>query len=68
LIESRSLLISIVALIFLPLTFITGLFGMNVADIPIAQTEHAFWYITAFCVFMSLAVAAYFAGKSWLSR
>ncbi|MBA3676039.1 MAG: zinc transporter ZntB [Sphingosinicella sp.] len=68
LIESRSLLISIVALIFLPLTFITGLFGMNVADIPIAETKGAFWYITAFCILISLAIAAYFARKSWLSR
>lgn len=68
LIESRSLLISIVALIFLPLTFITGLFGMNVADIPIAETKGSFWYITAFCILISLAVAAYFARRSWLRR
>jgi zinc transporter len=68
LIEGRALLISIVALIFLPLTFITGLFGMNVQDIPIAEVDHAFWYITAFCVFVSLLIAAYFIWKRWLSR
>lgn len=68
LIEGRALLISIVALIFLPLTFITGLLGMNVSGIPIAEDPAAFWYITAFCVAVSLLIAAYFARKHWLSR
>jgi zinc transporter len=67
-IDGRALLISIVALIFLPLTFITGLFGMNVAGIPIAEVSGAFWYITAFCVAVAIAIAAWFARKSWLRR
>ena len=36
-IEKRALLLSIVALIFLPLTFLTGLLGMNVDGIPFAH-------------------------------
>lgn len=67
-IDGRALLISIVALIFLPLTFITGLFGMNVASIPIADVPGAFWYITALCVAIALAIAGWFARKSWLRR
>ena len=35
--DQRSLLISVFAFIFLPLTFITGLLGMNVEGIPYAQ-------------------------------
>ncbi len=66
-IDQRALLISIVALIFLPLTFITGLFGMNVADIPFSEAPHAFWYITGFCLVVALAGAAYFVWKRWLS-
>ena len=37
-IDQRALYISIVAFIFLPLTFITGLLGMNVEGIPYAHT------------------------------
>lgn len=68
LIETRALLISIVALIFLPLTFITGLLGMNVEGIPYAGEPWAFWGVTAFCILIALAVAAYFARIHWLRR
>lgn len=68
LIETRALLISIVALIFLPLTFVTGLLGMNVEGIPYAEEPWAFWGVTAFCILIALAVAAYFARMHWLRR
>ena len=66
--DQRSLLISIVAFIFLPLTFITGLLGMNVEGIPYAGRPWAFWGIVAFCVLVSLAVLAWFARRHWLRR
>jgi len=66
LMESRSLMISIVALVFLPLTFITGLFGMNVGGIPIDENPYAFWWITGICVLLALGVAVYFFRIQWL--
>jgi zinc transporter len=66
--DSRSLVLSIVALIFLPLTFITGLLGMNVAGIPYADEPWAFWAIVGLCVLIGLAVMAYFARIHWLNR
>lgn len=65
LMESRALLLAVVALIFLPLTFITGLFGMNVAGIPLRDDPWAFWQISGFCVILSLGIAAYFAARHW---
>ncbi|WP_159980787.1 MULTISPECIES: CorA family divalent cation transporter [unclassified Novosphingobium] len=42
--------LAVVAGIFLPLTFITGLLGINVGDIPLAQTgSHGFWIISGLC-------------------
>jgi zinc transporter len=68
LIDQRSLLISIVAFIFLPLTFITGLLGMNVAGIPYADRPWAFWGVAAFCILVGLGVLAWFGWKHWLRR
>jgi zinc transporter len=66
--EVRALVLSIVALIFLPLTFITGLLGMNVAGIPYADHPLAFWAVVGFCVVIALVISAYFARKHWLKR
>ncbi|MDB5694077.1 MAG: zinc transporter ZntB [Alphaproteobacteria bacterium] len=67
-IDQRSLLISIVAFIFLPLTFITGLLGMNVAGIPYKDEPWAFWGVCAFCVLLGVLVLAWFARRHWLRR
>lgn len=64
--DQRSLIISIVALVFLPLTFITGLLGMNVKGIPYADQPWAFWGVIAFCVAVAVPIIAYFARKHWL--
>jgi zinc transporter len=64
--DARALLISIVALIFLPLTFITGLLGMNVAGIPYAKEPWAFWGVVGFCLVIGIAVLAYFVRARWI--
>ena len=66
--DQRSLLISVFAFIFLPLTFITGLLGMNVEGIPYAKERWAFWGVVAFCVLVGLVVLAWFARRHWLRR
>lgn len=66
-IEGRALLISVVALIFLPLTFVTGLFGMNVGGIPL-QHGQGFWIIAAFCLVLGAIGAGWFATQHWFRR
>ena len=66
--ESRALVISIVAFIFLPLTFITGLLGMNVEGIPYHDSPWAFWGVVGFCVVIGAAVLAWFVRRHWLNR
>jgi Mg2+ and Co2+ transporter CorA len=49
-----SLSLTIVATVFLPLTFITGLLGMNVAGIPDQHNPYGFWLVTAMSVIISM--------------
>lgn len=65
--DARALLISIVALVFLPLTFITGLLGMNVKGIPFADEQWAFWGVTGICLFLALLVLGWFVRAHWIS-
>jgi len=64
-IDRRGLVISIVALIFLPLTFLTGLLGMNVEGIPYAHSHWAFWGVVLFSVAIAVGVAGYFIRARW---
>jgi zinc transporter len=63
--DGRSLLLSIYALVFLPLTFITGLYGMNV-PIPSQNDPRAFWLIVVACVVISLGGVIWFLSKRWI--
>jgi zinc transporter len=66
--ESRSLFISVVAFIFLPLTFITGLLGMNVEGIPYAKEPWAFAAVVGLCILIGAAVLAWFMYRHWLRK
>lgn len=66
--DKRGLMISIVAFIFLPLTFITGLLGMNVEGIPYAHTPWAFWGVVLFCLAVGIVVFGWFYFRQWLRR
>lgn len=55
------LALSIVSVVFLPITFVTGLFGMNVAGLPLSEVPWGFW---AVCVFM-LTCTAFTALMLW---
>ncbi len=67
-IEMRTLVLSVVALVFLPLTFLTGLLGMNVDGIPFAHEPWAFAAVVAVCVAVAGAITAYFIRAHWFSR
>ena len=67
-VDARSLVIAVFAFIFLPLTFITGLLGMNVEGIPYADEPWAFWGVVAFCLLVGAFVLAWFVRQHWLRR
>jgi magnesium transporter len=54
-----------ISLIFLPLTLIASVFGMNV-PLPFENAAHAFWVIIAVMLAIVIAVAAFFRRRGWL--
>lgn len=64
--SQNSYLLSIVAAIFLPLGFITGLFGVNLAGMPGATSENAFWLLVGFSVAGGAALFLAFKFNKWL--
>jgi len=38
-------LLSIVTTVLLPVTLVTGIFGMNVGGLPFTSSEHGFWWV-----------------------
>jgi zinc transporter len=64
-IDQRSLVIAVVAMVFLPLTFITGLLGMNVKGIPYADEPWAFDGVMAVCAVMAAGITVFFLRRHW---
>lgn len=58
--------LGVMAGIFLPLTFFTGLLGTNVTGIPLAGHPLAFWGVVGACLIISLAILAVFKARGWL--
>jgi len=58
--------LSIVATIFLPLGFITGLLGINVGGIPGVEDPYAFWSVCAMLVVLVVVEIVLFKKKKWL--
>jgi magnesium transporter len=57
--------LTVVTVILLPLTLITGIFGMNV-HFPGFETSAAFWSIVGFMLGLALGLTAFFRYKRWL--
>lgn len=58
--------LTVLAFIFLPLTFITGLFQMNTAHTPIVGMPYDFWIIVGGMLAIALCCFVYFHHKDWL--
>ncbi len=64
--NERMYVLSIVAAIFLPISFVTGLFGMNVAGLPGVETPEGFLYVFSGMVVVVVVILGLFRLKKWL--
>ena len=63
--NARTYVLSIVAAIFLPITFISGLFGMNVAGLPGLENIDSFWIVSGVMLAVSVAILLGLRWKKW---
>jgi len=64
--NSAMLLLSVVAAIFLPLGFLTGLLGINVGGLPGANWPYAFAFVCVLCLGVAGGLVLWFRKKGWL--
>jgi magnesium transporter len=59
--------LTIIATLFMPLTVLTGMYGMNVSLPHIPGGEHwQFWWIVGIMFAMSGAMLGYFRRRGWI--
>jgi zinc transporter len=64
--NSRMYVLSVVAAIFLPLTFVTGLLGMNVGGLPGIESPWGFYGSLAIMLVAAVILLVVFRWKKWL--
>jgi len=64
--NSKMYLLAIVSAIFLPLSFLTGLFGMNVAGLPGLEHPMAFDWVVLMMACIGAGILLLFRWKKWL--
>lgn len=63
--NSRLYLLAIISAIFLPLTFLSGLLGMNVGGLPGLDSPSAFWLVSGFCLITTIVMLIIFKRSKW---
>lgn len=64
--SKRIYIFTLIASIFLPLSFVTSLLGINVGGIPGATNIYAFFIVCGILGFIALTISAVFRIKKWL--
>lgn len=61
-----TLTLTVVAAIFLPLGFVTGLLGINVGGIPLAESKAGFWVVCGGLLALGICLWLYFRNRRYL--
>lgn len=63
--NNRLYVLAIISAIFLPLTFLSGMLGMNVAGLPGTENNSAFWVVSGICLLIAIGLLIWFKFKKW---
>lgn len=59
--------LTIIATIFMPLTFITGIYGMNFINMPEVSWQYGYIFALGLMVFVALLMVVFLKKKEWMS-
>ncbi len=59
-------MLTIIATIFIPLTFIVGIYGMNFENMPELEWRYAYFVVLGFMFTIAVGMLAWFRRKGWM--
>lgn len=60
--------LTIIATIFIPLTFIAGLYGMNFKYMPELEYHYSYFFVLGLMLLLFVLMVIYFKKKNWLNK
>jgi len=60
--------LTVISAVFIPLTFIVGVYGMNFKYMPELEWKNGYFMILGVMAFIALSLIAVFAKRGWLNR
>ena len=66
LMNRRLNILTVWSTIFLPLSFYTGLWGMNFDDVPLISDDNGFWIFSALSIITIVGLWWYFKKHKWI--
>lgn len=58
--------LTLISTIFIPLSFIVGLYGMNFDYIPELHFKHGYFYVLSLCFTVTITMVVFFRIKKWI--
>jgi magnesium transporter len=58
-------ILTVVSVIFMPLTFVVGVYGMNFKHMPELEYEYGYYIVIGLMALIALGMVFYFKGKKW---
>jgi magnesium transporter len=58
--------LTVISVIFMPLTFVAGIYGMNFDNMPELHWEYGYYYVWGFMLILVVVMLIYFRRKDWI--
>lgn len=59
-------LLTVISTIFIPLSFVAGVYGMNFDDVPELHTQYGYFIVLGFMFVAMVGMLVYFRIKRWI--